>query len=165
MPFIDKAVLIKSLVGPDKIMVYLQEPILAFSTRGVYKLVDKRGDVFSEVPQYKIPNLPIISGQKFEAKKNRELAVEAFLSLKKEGLLSQKSLSEMLINEDLILIFSGVKGRVLIGQGEVPKKLERLSKVVKYLRFHGLEAEALDARFDDRVIVSLNKKPNPKKET
>lgn len=156
-PFVDKAVLVKSLVGSDQITVYLQRPVLAFSIRGVYKLVDKNGEVFSEVPQYKIPNLPIISGAKFEAKKNRLRAVEIFLKLQKEGLLSQKTLSEILINEDLVFIFSGVKGRVLIGENGVLTRLERLSKVIKYLRFHGLEAEVLDARFKDRVVVSLNK--------
>lgn len=165
MPFVDRAVLIKSLVGPHQITVYLQEPVLAFSTHGVYKLVDKNGEVFSEVPQYKIPNLPIISGAKFEAKKNRARAVSVFLKLQKEGFLSQKTLSEILINEELTFIFSGIKGRVLIGEEGVQTRLDRLSKVIKYLRFHGLEAEVLDARFKDRVIVSLNKNQNKKKKS
>lgn len=156
VPFVDKAVLVKSLVGPNHISIYLQQPILAFSVRGVYKLVDKNGEVFSEVPQYKIPNLPIISGQKFEAKKNRAKAVQIFLQFQNSGLLSKKSLSEIVINEDLTFVFSGVKGRVFIGEGSVQSKLQRLTKVIKYLRFHGLEAETLDARFEDRVIVSLS---------
>lgn len=162
-PFVDKAVRIKSLVGPDQITVYLQRPVLAFSTKGIYKLVDKNGDVFSEVAQYKIPNLPIISGAKFEAKKNRAKAVKVFLKFQKEGLLSQSTLSEILIKDELVFIFSGIKGRILIGENGVVTRLERLSKVIKYLRFHGLEAELLDARFKDRVVVSLNKNKNKKK--
>ncbi len=163
VPFVDKAVLARSLIGVSQVTVYLQRPVLAFSTRGVYKLVDKKGEVFSEVPQYKIPNLPIISGAKFKAKKNRFKAVKIFLDFQKEGILSQKTLSEILIKDDLVFIFSGVKGRVFLAEDGVVARLDRLSKVVKYLRFHGLEAEVLDARFKDRVVVSLNKKTKKKK--
>lgn len=156
-PFVEKAVLVKSLVGPAHITVYLQEPVLAFLTKGVYKLVDKTGEVFSEVPQYKIPNLPILNGSSFLLQKNRQKAVAAYLSLEKEGLLSKQSLSEILMNGDLVFIFSGVKGRVFINEKNFKEQMVRLSKVIKYLRFHGLEAEVLDSRFEDRVVVSLNK--------
>lgn len=165
IPFVDKAVFSKAMAGPDQITVYLQQPVLAFSTRGKYKLVDKNGEVFSEVPQYKIPNLPIISGSKFDAKKNRFKAVNVYLKLQKEGVLSQQSLSEILINEELVFIFSGIKGRVLIGEKSVTTRIDRLSKVITYLRFHGLEAEVLDARFGDRVVVSLNKKTTKRKKS
>ncbi len=164
-PFIDKAVRTKSLIGPDQITVYLQQPVLAFFTRGIYKLVDKNGEIFSEVPQYKIPDLPIISGAKFEAKKNRLKAVRVFLKFEKKGFLSQATLSEILIDEDLVFIFSGIKGRIFIGESGVLVQLDRLSKVIKYLRFHGLEAEILDARFKDRVVVSLNKSSKLKKDS
>jgi hypothetical protein len=156
-PFVEKAVLVKSLVGPAQITVYLQEPVLALLTKGVYKLVDKTGEVFSEVPQYKIPNLPILNSPDFDLQKNRLKAVNMYLKLEKEGMLSKKSLSEILMKEDLVFIFSGVKGRVFINEKKTKEQLSRLSKVIKYLRFHGLEAEVLDSRFEDRVVVSLNK--------
>jgi len=156
-PFVEKAVLIKALVGPAQINVYLQEPVLAFLTKGVYKLVDKSGEVFSEVPQYKIPNLPILNSDEFLIKKNRLKAVSVYLKLEKEGLLSRGSLSEVLIEDDLVFIFSGIKGRVLIQEKNFLEQIDRLSKVIKYLRFHGLEAQVLDARFGDRVVVSLKK--------
>jgi len=156
-PFVEKAVLVKTLVGPSQINVYLQEPILAFLTKGVYKLVDKTGEIFSEVPQYKIPNLPILNGDEFLVKKNRMRAVSVYLKLDKEGLLSRNSLSEVLIQDDLVFIFSGIKGRVLMQENDFLKQVDRLSKVIKYLRFHGLEAKVLDARFSDRVVVSLKK--------
>jgi len=156
-PFVEKAVLVKTLVGPSQINIYLQEPVLAFFTKGVYKLVDKTGAVFSEVPQYKIPDLPILNGEAFLTKKNRLKAVSVYLKLEKEGLLSRKSLSEILIQDDLVFVFSGVKGRVLVQEKGFSKQVERLSKVIKYLRFHGLEAKTFDARFSDRVVVSLKK--------
>jgi len=156
-PFVEKAVLVKSLVGPAQITVYLQEPVVALLTKGVYKLVDKTGEVFSEVPQYKIPNLPILNSPQFMLQKNRLKAVSMYFKLEKEGMLSKKSLSEILMKEDLVFIFSGVKGRVFINEKKTKEQLSRLSKVIKYLRFHGLEAEVLDSRFDDRVVVSLNK--------
>lgn len=156
-PFVEKAVLVKTLVGPSQINVYLQEPVLAFLTKGVYKLVDKSGEVFSEVPQYKIPNLPILNGDEFLIKKNRLKAVSVYLKLEKKGLLSRESLSEILVEDDLIFVFSGIKGRVLMQEKNFLEQVDRLSKVIKYLRFHGLEAKTLDARFSDRVVVSLNK--------
>lgn len=154
-PFVEKAVLVKTLVGPSQINVYLQEPVLAFLTKGLYKLVDKNGEVFSEVPQYKIPNLPILNGDDFLIKKNRAQAVSIYLKLEKEGLLSRASLSEILIEEGLVFIFSGIKGRVLMQEKNFLEQVDRLSKVIKYLRFHGLEAKVLDSRFSDRVVVSL----------
>ncbi len=165
IPFIEKAMKVKSLIQPDQITIYLQQPVLAFFTRGVYKLVDKNGEVFSEVPQYKIPDLPIISGTKFEAKKNRLKAIKVFFKFQKKGFLSQATLSEILIDEDLVFIFSGIKGRILIGESSVLVRLNRLSKVIKYLRFHGLEAKILDARFKDRIVVSLNKTTKLKKDS
>jgi len=156
-PFVEKAVLVKTLVGASQINIYLQEPVLAFLTKGVYKLVDKNGEVFSEVPQYKIPNLPILNGDDFLIKKNRAKAVLVYLQLEKEGLLSRSSLSEILIGDDLVFIFSGVKGKVLIQEKNFLEQVGRLSKVIKYLRFHGLEAKTLDSRFSDRIVVSLKK--------
>jgi|GEM_PF-2845155 len=156
-PFVERAVLVKTLVGASQINIYLQEPVLAFLTKGVYKLVDKKGEVFSEVPQYKIPNLPILNGDEFLIKKNRFKAVQVYLQLEKEGLLSRSSLSEILIGEDLVFIFSGIKGKVLIQEKNFAEQVNRLSKVIKYLRFHGLEAKTLDSRFSDRIVVSLKK--------
>lgn len=155
--FIESASFAKTLSGRPVIKVFLQEPVMAFHERGAYKLVDKTGAVFSDVPQYKIPDLPIMRGNLFQSKKNRARVVRVFLGLDTEGMLSQKSLSEVLLKDDVVFIFSGVKGRVFIGENDLSKKVDRLTKVIKYLRFHGLEAEVLDARFKDRVVVSLNK--------
>jgi len=158
LPFVEKALLVNSLSGVQKVKVFLQEPALAFYHMGKYQLVNLRGEVFSEVPQYKIPDLPLLRGKAFTSGKNRARAINIYKSFPQEGVLSQKTLSEVLFEEDLVLVFSGIKGRVYLGENDLDKKAERILKVLKYLRFHGIEAKRLDARFSDRVIVSVEDK-------
>ncbi len=158
LPFVEKALLVNSLSGIQKVKVFLQEPALAFYNNGKYQLVNLRGEVFSEVPQYKIPDLPLLRGKAFNDRVNRERAINIYKSFPQKGVLSQESLSEILFEEDFVLVFSGIKGKVYLGEKDLPKKGERVLKVLKYLRFHGIEAVRLDARFSDRVIVSVEDK-------
>jgi len=158
LPFVEKAILNQSLSGQSKIEVSLQEPVFAISSGEVYKLVNSKGEIFSEVPQYKVPNIPMLTGRSFLVKKNRVDAIAVLMKLPKEGVVSQESLSEVLFDDDFSYIFSGVDGKVFIGQEKVQKRVLRLSKVVKYLRFHGMKTASIDARFKDKVIVSLAEK-------
>jgi cell division septal protein FtsQ len=158
LPFVEKAFLSRSLSGRSKIEVSLQQPIFALVSDEMYKLVNSKGDVFSEVPQYKVPNIPILTGQSFLVKKNRVKAVEILNKMPEVGVVSQESLSEVLFDGDLSFVFSGVDGKVYIGQEDIKKRVNRLTKVVKYLRYHGMSTSIIDARFKDKVIVSLSDK-------
>ena len=155
LPFVEKAFLSRSLSGQSKIEVSLQHPIFALSSDDVYKLVNAKGEVFSEVPQYKVPNIPILTGRSFLVKKNRVQAVSVLKKMPTSGVVSQESLSEVLFDGDLYFVFSGVDGKVYIGEEDVRKRVSRLAKVVKYLRYHGMRTSKIDARFKDKVIVSL----------
>ena len=156
LPYVERAFLSRSLSGQSKIEVSLQQPIFALASDEIYKLVNAKGEVFSEVPQYKVPSIPILSGRSFLVKKNRVEAVKILKQMPTTGVVSQESLSEVLFDGDLSFVFSGVDGKVYIGQDEIKKRVNRLSKVVKYLRYHGMSTSVIDARFKDKVIVSLN---------
>ena len=153
---VERALLNRSLSGQSQIEVYLQQPIFAMPSDEIYKLVNARGEVFSEVPQYRVPNIPILSGRSFLVKKNRVQAVEVLKKIPTTGVVSQENLSEVLFDGELSFIFSGVDGKVYIGQEDIKKRINRLAKVVKYLRYHGVSTTKIDARFKNKVIVSLN---------
>lgn len=157
VPFVEKASFSKSWTGGHQVKVFLHRPLMSFLNQGIYKLVNDRGEVFSEVPQYKIPDLPVLRGANFLTQKNRKRAVDVFSALPSAGVFSKEALSEVLLKDDLVFIFSGVNGKVYMDSKTVHKAVSRLGKVVKYLRFHGMEAQSLDARFRDRVVVSLKK--------
>jgi hypothetical protein len=156
LPFVESAILSKSLSGQSKVEVSLQEPVFALASDDIFKLVNKEGEVFSEVPQYKLPNIPILSGRSFLVKKNRVQAIRTLQKMPEKGFVSRESLSEVLLEDDLSYFFSGVEGRVYMGEDEVKRRSLRLAKVIKYLRYHGLKTKVIDARFKDKVIVSLN---------
>lgn len=155
LPFVKSANLSRSLSGLNQIKLYLQEPVFALSSGENYKLVNANGEIFSEVPQYKIPNLPILSGKNFLIKKNRLAAAKVLNKMPDQGVISKKTLSEVLLKDDFSFVFSGVEGEVYLGQKNIPQKVTRLVKVVKYLRFHGMGTKLIDARFDRKVIVTL----------
>lgn len=156
LPFVESAILSKSLSGQSKVEVSLQEPVFALASDDIFKLVNKKGEVFSEVPQYKLPNIPILSGRSFLVKKNRVKAIRTLEEMPEKGFVSRESLSEVLLEDDLSYFFSGVEGKVYMGEDEVKRRSLRLTKVIKYLRYHGLRTKVIDARFKDKVIVSLN---------
>lgn len=156
LPFVESAILSTSLSGQSKVEVSLQEPVFALASDDIFKLVNKNGEVFSEVPQYKLPNIPILSGRSFLVKKNRVQAIRALEEMPEKGFVSRESLSEVLLEDDLSYFFSGVEGKVYMGEDEVKRRSLRLTKVIKYLRYHGLRTKVIDARFKDKVIVSLN---------
>ena len=155
LPYVKSANLSRSLSGLNQIKLALQEPVFALSSEENYKLVNAKGEIFSEVPQYKIPNLPILTGKNFLIKKNRLAAAKVLNKMPEQGVISKKTLSEVLYKDDMSFIFSGVEGEVYLGQTEISKKVSRLVKVVKYLRFHGMGTKLIDARFERKVIVSL----------
>ena len=157
LPYVERAFLSRSLSGQSKIEVSLQQPIFALTSDEIYKLVNAKGEVFSEVPQYKVPNVPILTGPSFLVKENRMQAVEVLGQMPTSGVVSKESLSEVLFDGDLYFIFSGVDGKVYLGREDIKKKVNRLARVVKYLRYHGMSTTKIDARFKDKVIVSLNK--------
>lgn len=155
LPYVKSANLSRSLSGLNQIKLSLQEPVFALSSGEKYKLVNAKGEIFSEVPQYKIPNLPVLSGKNFLVKKNRLAAAKVLNKMPEEGVISKETLSEVLFKDDMSFVFSGVEGEVYLGHTDISKKVSRLIKVVKYLRFHGMGTKLIDARFGQKVIVSL----------
>jgi len=155
LPYIKSANLSRSLSGVNQIKLSLQEPVFALSSGESYKLVNSNGEIFSEVPQYKIPDLPILSGKNFLIKKNRLAAANVLNKMPDAGVISKNTLSEVLFKDDMSFVFSGVEGEVYLGEKNIVKKVTRLVKVVKYLRFHGMATQLIDARFDHKITVSL----------
>lgn len=154
-PYVEKAIVQKSLSSKTKVKVFLQRPSLVFNDKNTYKLVNFKGEVFAEIPQYKLPDVPLVRGKKFYTEKNRRQILEVMKSLPSEGVVSQKSMSEVFFDKDFAFIFSGVGGKVYFGEKDFDKKVERLEKVIRYLRFHGLSSKEIDLRYKNRVIVAL----------
>lgn len=157
-PLLERALLVKSLAGVPKIKLELREPRLSYYRSGKYNLVNNEGVLFAEVPQYKIPNIPILRGKAFGHLDIRQKALNVLGQFDEKGPISRETLSEILYDrEGLVFVFSGIKGKVIFGEGKIVDKVSRIQKVLKYLRFHGVEARRYDARFSDRVIVKLDK--------
>lgn len=148
---------------PNRFLVLLlsSEPLLLLMGNKVFYPVTEKGELLSPLASLGIPDLPILRGDIFRTKINlRKKAVRLFQHLPKEGLFSQKNISEIKYSTKdsdvyLYLVHSGSVVRV--GESLSEFRPDRVEKVLTYLEQKQINWRVIDARYSQKVIVSLVK--------
>ena len=64
------------------------------------------------------------------------------------------------LDEGTVLLLRGVPGRVVLGTGPLPPKLERLARLLAEASDEVAEAARIDLRFGDRVVLGGGPSPD-----
>lgn len=148
---------------PNRFFVKLasSSPLLLLMGRKVFYPVTDKGKLLSPLASPNIPDLPLLRGNIFYKKEIlRKKAVQLFQYLPKEGLFSQRNISEIKYstkdsNFYLYLVDSG--SRVRVGESLSDFRPDRVEKVLTYLEQKKINWRVIDARYSQKVVVSLVK--------
>ena len=148
---------------PNRFFVLLSssEPVLLLMGHKVFYPVTDEGKLLSPLASSNIPNLPILRGNVFRTKEDlRKKAVQLFQYLPGDGLFSQRNISEIKYstkdsNFYLYLVHSG--STVRVGESLSEFRPDRVEKVLTYLEQKKISWRVIDARYSQKVVVSLVK--------
>jgi cell division protein FtsQ len=173
-PWIARATVRRRLPPAIEVTVVEREPRALVDLGGLY-LVDRLGQVFKRAAPGDGLDLPLITGFSREDYLARPALLEpklgAVLALiddyGREGLGPLAFLQELHLDADGgVVLYVGDQGtEVYLGQGELPKKLTRLHRVLEALRAEGRRAEVIhldDNSHPDRVAVRLSSRSTEK---
>lgn len=104
-------------------------------------------------------DLPVLRGKVFKSDPSkRELALNLVAEMPQEGMLTEKTLSEITYSKDegYSLRTLNSPGKIILGEGNFREKFKRLNEVLNYLYDRSLTWRILDARFSKKVVVKLH---------
>lgn len=148
---------------PNRFFVLLSSsnPLLLLMGHKVFYPVTDKGKLLSPLASSEIPDLPLLRGNIFRKNEDlRKKTVQLFQYLPKEGLFSQRNISEIKYstkdsNFYLYLVHSGSVVRV--GESLFEFRPDRVEKVLTYLEQKKINWRVIDARYSQKVVVSLVK--------
>ncbi len=148
---------------PNRFFVLLlsSEPLLLLMGHKVFYPVTNEGKLLSPLVSSNLPDLPLLRGDAFRTNAIlRKKAVQLFQYLPKEGFFSQRNISEIKYstkdsNFYLYLVYPG--SMVRVGESLSEFRPDRVEKVLSYLEQKKINWRVIDARYSQKVVVSLVK--------
>jgi cell division protein FtsQ len=130
--------------------------------------VSEEGDLLPVVPLTKAPDVPLLRQKKFLREASlRDGAVQLMQKLPVSGNLSQKTVSEISVDEKnnywLTLIQNNLAVKIGSDISNTQLKAARVEKVIDYLDSHKIQARLVDADFSKKVIVKVKAEANRSK--
>ena len=152
-----------SRTWPNRFLVLLlpEKPLFLIMGNKVFYPSAADGELLEPISSSTAPDLPFLRGaQFFKQKKLREKIARLFQHLPQKGLFSQNNISEITYSKNdqnfyLYLLQSGRPVRV--GEQLSEFRPDRVESVLKYLEQKKIKWRVIDARFYQKVIVSLDK--------
>jgi len=167
-PWVATAEVRRRLPPALEITVTEREPRALVDLGGTY-LVDRDAQVFKRAAAGDGLDLPVVTGFGRDDFAQRRALVESRLrgalalldEYAREGLVPLAAVQEIHLDEDWgVTLYVGDEGtQVRLGQGDLPRKLGRLHRVLEALRAEGRTAEVIhldDRNHPDRVAVRLS---------
>jgi cell division protein FtsQ len=158
----------RTLPPAIEIAVTEREPRALVDLGGTY-LVDGDAQVFKRASAGDGLDLPVVTGFGRDDFAQRRATVEAGLrgalaladEYAREGLVPLAAIQEIHLDADWgVTLYVGDEGtQVRLGQGDLPRKLDRLHRVLEALRAEGRKAEVIhldDRSHPDRVGVRMS---------
>ena len=149
---------------PSSFHVFLlsPKPVFLLMGPGQFYPVTADGSLLKPLNSQDIPDLPFLRGKLQDNAELRKKALLFFSHLPKKGLFSQSHISEMRYaqkeqNFYFYLLSSGLAVRV--GENLSEFRPDRVESVLKYLQQKKIKWRVIDARFSQKVVVSLDKAP------
>lgn len=133
---------------------------VAMSEKGILIPISKEAQLLNPVTTSLVPDKPVVSDARiWQNNERRKKMVDLLSQIPEEGLLSQKSISEILADDKedfwITLIEKGTK--VKLGKESVEVRAARVEKVLDYLERNNMQARVIDADYPKKVVVKLRK--------
>ena len=160
-PQVEQVQILRSWPSRFQVILLSEEPLFLLIGQKLFYPVTAKGKLLEPLTSENIPDLPLLRGDLFLKKEPlRQKAAELFLHLPKEGFFSQSNISEIKYarkeqNFYFYLVEKGLPVRV--GEMLPEFRPDRVESVLKYLNQKKIKWRVIDARFSQKVIVSLDK--------
>ena len=149
---------------PNKFQIRLlsDEPLLLWMKNNkIFYPITKKGSLMSPIPLSSLPNLPILRGKVlFENQSLRQKAIRIYQYLPERGLFSQKNISEITYldkDSSFYIHLEGWGSKIRIGENLSEFRPDRVESVLRYLKQKKIKWRVIDARYSQKVVVSLVK--------
>jgi cell division protein FtsQ len=151
---------------PGRLTIEIEERIpRAVLAAGKLFYVDRQGEVFPRLTPEDSVRFPLFTGIKPHQLKSREADVRRIIALglgllevleRKASGLTESQISEIRLNlDDGLTLITRSGRRIIMGQGSLELKIERLARLRNFLlksgRWHN--ARIIDLNFEDRALV------------
>jgi cell division protein FtsQ len=126
-------------------------------------LVDAEGTPFAPAGEADAGGLPMLHAGPATAGEPSDLlrqGIRLTASLEARGLPAVREIWFEAEDEGTVLLLRGVPGRVVLGTGPLPPKLERLARLLAEASDEVAEAARIDLRFGDRVVLGGGPSPD-----
>lgn len=152
---IETASIFRHLPNQLEILVKPREIVCTFFNGGNLLPVTNDGRLISFHPHDQPKDLPILRGKGFNNREIRLKAISLLNDLPSAGLLSDKTVSEIIYTDKngLELFLTNFPFRLILGEPPFAKKVERVGSVLEYFNGKSVPYSTLDARYANRVIV------------
>lgn len=157
-PKVEQVQILRSWPNRYHVLLLSEKPVLILMGRKFFHPVTAQGNLLGSLMNP--PDLPFLRGEVFFDQLDlRKQAVQLYLHLPEKGFFSRKNISEMKYSKKdqnfyLYLLQSGKPVRVSENLSEF--RPDRVESVLKYLQQKKIKWRVIDARFSQKVIVSLD---------
>ena len=142
------------------VMLFSEPPILLWMGHKKFYPITERGKKLAPVPISGIPDLPILRGKIFfDQEEWRKKAVRLIQLLPKTGRFSQKNVSEITYStkdSNFYLYLVSFSSPIRVGENLLEFRPDRVENVLRYLEQKKINWRVIDARFSQKVVVSLD---------
>jgi cell division protein FtsQ len=115
--------------------------------------------VLPETTIVKAPDVPVLRGGSFlKSIEKRQKAISILKNLPETGPMSFSQVAEIEYYQESYwarLVSNSVK--IHLGVQNLPKKIERIDRVMNYLKSSKLDPRVIDADFSKKLVVKLRK--------
>ena len=147
---------------PNKFQIQLlsDEPLLLWMKNiSTFYPITKKGSLLSPILLSSLPDLPILRGSAlFKNKSLRQKAVQIYQHLPKKGVFSQQNISEIAYldkDSSFYIHLFNFGSKIRIGENLSEFRPDRVESVLRYLKQKKIKWRVIDARYSQKVIVSL----------
>ena len=160
-PQVEEVQVLRSWPSSFHVRLLSSKPLLLLMGNKVFHPITEKGGMLPSLKIHDLPDLPFLRGNVFfKSIEMRKKAVSLVQHLPQKGYFSQNSISEIKYSKKdssfyLYLLDSG--SVVRIGENLSEFRPDRIESVLAYLKQKQINWQAIDARYSQKVIVSLVK--------
>ena len=142
------------------VVLFSEPPVLLWMGYKKFYPITEKGKKLAPIPITRIPDLPILRGRIFfDQEEWRKKAVRLIQLLPKTGRFSKENVSEITYStkdSNFYLYLISFSSPIRVGENLLEFRPDRVENVLRYLEQKKINWRVIDARFSQKVVVSLD---------
>ena len=159
-PKVEEAQVLRFWPNRFRVVLFSEPPVLLWMGHKNFYPITEGGKKLAPLPISRIPDLPILRGKIFfDREEWRKKAVRLIQLLPKTGRFSQKNVSEITYStkdSNFYIYLVSFSSPIRVGENLLEFRPDRIENVLRYLEQKKINWRVIDARFSQKVVVSLD---------